>query len=595
MARFIPHINPEDIENRSERLVAEALSEQLPETVTVFHSIDWIRKAKLKPLQEGECDFTVLDPNNGLLFIEVKGGLIRYNKSIGKWIRLSHKGSESELNKDPVAQVRRNMHNMVENLKAKLGVHMNNICYACAVVFPDGKFTGDPPPGTSRAQIFDVLDLNEIGKGLLKVLKLFKRKSSRCLNESDMRRIESALYPTYNIVPVLWKTVAESEKRLHRLTDEQKSILDILEHHKIATIQGGTGTGKTLLAITKAQEIASSGLKTLLLCYNRPLCDWLNLTVDQDCSGELTIMTYHGFVRKMCGAADILFQPYGDHKFWHETAPDLLSKAFYKLPSFYKFDAIVVDEGQDFLELWWHSLEDVFVDSENKAFFYVFYDPHQNLNIEIDINIPSEFGKPYTLNRNCRNSAEIAELCHSLLKMEQVVDSGMRNGIDPIFHEVDSHESGFQKIEEIIGNLYASNNGLKKSQIAVLLPGSLYKKHWPNTIGTIPVADDIHEWQSNSSVLMTTYRRAKGLEADAVVVLVNRSTRKLVKDTMSAEELEAKIAEAAEARLKSNGGYRFTANLTYPNQQRMRECILRYVAFSRAKHILEIVEVISDK
>ena len=591
MARVIPHINPEDIVNRSERLVAEALFEQLPETVTIFHSIDWIRKPKLKPIQEGECDFTVLDQKNGLLFIEVKGGLIRYDNSIGKWIRLSHKGSTIELNKDPVAQVRRNMHNMIDNLKSKLGVHMNDISYGYAVVFPDGKFMGDTPPGITRTQILDVLDLNEIGKGLLKVFKLFKRKSSRFLNESDMRRIETALYSTYKIVPVLWKTVAESEKRLHRMTDEQKIILDILEHHKIAAIQGETGTGKTLLAITKAQEIASSGLKTLLLCYNRPLCDWLNLTVDQDCSGELTIMTYHGFVRKMCGTADIPFDASPrDQTFWHETAPDLLSKAFDKLPSFYKFDAIVVDEGQDFLELWWHSLEDVFVDSENKAFFYVFYDPHQNLNIEIDIKIPSELGKPYTLNRNCRNSAEIAYLCHSLLKMKQVVDLGMRNGVKPKFHEVDSRESGFQMIEEIMGDLFADYNGLEKSQVAVLLPGSLYKKDWPKTIGTVPVADNISEWQNNSSVLMTTYRRAKGLEADVVVALVDANTTKLVEDTMSAEELEAKKAEA---RRNSSSGI-IIDWWTNPNKKRMKECVLRYVAFSRAKHILEIVEVISD-
>ena len=47
-----------------------------------------------------------------------------------------------------------------------------------------------------------------------------------------------------------------------------------------------------------------------------------------------------------------------------------------------KFDAVIVDEGQDFHDLWWTSLDSVFRDPGAKGCYYVFFDPNQNLYVE---------------------------------------------------------------------------------------------------------------------------------------------------------------------------------------------------------------------
>lgn len=47
----------------------------------------------------------------------------------------------------------------------------------------------------------------------------------------------------------------------------------------------------------------------------------------------------------------------------------------------HKFDAVIVDEGQDFHELWWLSIDGLFRDLTEKRCFYVFYDPRQNLYV----------------------------------------------------------------------------------------------------------------------------------------------------------------------------------------------------------------------
>jgi superfamily I DNA/RNA helicase len=49
------------------------------------------------------------------------------------------------------------------------------------------------------------------------------------------------------------------------------------------------------------------------------------------------------------------------------------------IPSFGKrYDAIIVDEGQDFRDHWWIPLEDLFADA-HRGVFYIFLDPGQNI------------------------------------------------------------------------------------------------------------------------------------------------------------------------------------------------------------------------
>ena len=75
MARLIPKINPDEIENSGERMLAKSLISQLGAEVEVYHSFRWLAESQKGTLHEGECDFVVLDPSNGLLFIEVREGL----------------------------------------------------------------------------------------------------------------------------------------------------------------------------------------------------------------------------------------------------------------------------------------------------------------------------------------------------------------------------------------------------------------------------------------------------------------------------------------------------------------------------------------
>src|SRR5262245_31379890 len=116
MARLFPTLAPSDIDNPGERFVAVALVEQLPSRVEVFHSFNWLSRNRHGTLTEGECDFVLLDPARGLLFVEVKGGSLVFDGR--EWIR--EVGAEHRsLNKDPFSQVQRAMHDIVDLVKRR--------------------------------------------------------------------------------------------------------------------------------------------------------------------------------------------------------------------------------------------------------------------------------------------------------------------------------------------------------------------------------------------------------------------------------------------------------------------------------------------
>ncbi len=551
MVTFIPKLDPTKIENPGERKVAETLSKHLSDDIRVIHSLNWVRKGRSGVLVEGECDFVILVPNKGLLFVEVKGGILGFDTDLGEWWRLSPHNNRRALNKDPFKQVQSNMHSILDHIKEHLGVPTLNFTYGFATIFPDGIFQGKLPPGITRKQILDAHDLENPEKRLHSILDLFQRRNSTALSRNEIHRIESALFTKFDIVPVTWRNLEEQERRLHRLTEEQRTLLDILAEQSTAAIKGGAGTGKTLLAVAKAQQVAQSGMRTLLLCYNRPLRNWLNDTVQIDFEQKLMIKTYHELVHEFCIAAELDFNPNmtGDQQeFWNNHAPDLLMQACDKLPENKKFDAVVVDEGQDFQELWWHSLDSVFKEPNNKECFYVYFDPNQNLFLREAVSLPSELGNPFVLQRNCRNSPEIADYCN------RIIDDNLDDATHSLeVYQVESRRLGFQKIAELVHKLTKPRTGeLKPSQIAVLVP-PFPKNDWPTKFKSISTTGDLDSWRSGKGVLIETYPRFKGLEADVVIIL----TAPL---------------DGADDRLR-----RFN-----------------YVACSRAKHILHIVEVIGN-
>lgn len=525
MARLVPKLKLSEIRNVSERKVATVLVQQLPDSNVVIHSFNWVRRES-RTIIEGECDFVILDPNYGFLFVEVKGGIMKYLPDEDIWVRfLSGDDRTKEVN-NPFEQVRRNMYAILKYVKSNLDCTDFPYTYGYAVMFPDGVFQGQLPASALREQIFDANTLNQMQIAVNRVFKLFHRKSRIDMSTQQFKRLRQALMPEFDIIPVLYRSIEDQEAMLHRATEDQKNSLRVLREHNIAAIRGGAGTGKTLLAIAKAQELAGKGIRTLLVCYNRALRDWLLEILSDDFGDLLSIYTYHSLADDFCKLAEIEFvgsfsEP--DQKFWNEIAPDRLVQACDRLPSDQKFDAVVVDEGQDFPSLWWDSIEYVFRNPDQKSCYYVFFDPRQKFDRKNPVELPDEFGRPYSLDINCRNTSEIARHCATIINEEITTKADMPSGLPPQIHTEKGWPSAFQTAHRIAKELCRPDkHGLKFSQVVILTPGYA-KKHWPNKAKETEIVDAINLWRNNKSILTASLHQFKGLEADAVILLTPTS------------------------------------------------------------------------
>lgn len=550
MARLIPKIHPSEITNAGERKVAEQLVASLPSRVDVFHSFTWLSGGGRKPLAEGESDFVLIDPDNGVLFIEVKGGRLFSDPESGQWIRELETGERRVLAKSPFDQAARGMHEWIDRMARQPVFRGGDVpfTYGYAVAFPDYGYAGTLPANITPSLLLDAAKVADIARHIDAVFAAWRRTAHRPMDAKQLEAVHATLFPKFELTPVLWRKVEDQEERLRRLTLEQQGLLQFLAGHRKAAIRGVAGSGKTVLALAKAQAMARAGARTLLLCYNKPLKDWLN---DATETGEsLVVDTYHGLTSDMCTRAGMRFAARADDEgeFWRDKAPELLLDAADRLGPAHKFDAVIVDEGQDFHELWWTSLDAVFRDRQNPACYYVFFDPKQNLYVEHP-SLPADLGVPYDLPVNCRNTVRIAEHCARLVDAAPRTKEGAPIGDEPQVFSAQGFSEALRDARRLVSAWTQPVTGqLRPSQIAILAP-ALHEARWPAVLGNVPLTRSFEKWRRNEAVLISSWARFKGLEADAIVVI-----------------------ESPGDGLSDNAAH-------------------RYVARSRAKHLLVIIEV----
>jgi hypothetical protein len=288
----------------------------------------------------------------------------------------------------------------------------------------------------------------------------------------------------------------------------------------------------------------------------------LEQALPEDYRSKLQVKTFHGLAAEFCSKAQISFSPNqrrADGKdFWRDVAPEKLMEACSVIPVEEKFDAVIVDEGQDFHDLWWTALEGVFKNEKEKGCYFVFYDPDQNIFVS-DPSIP-ELGEPFPLPHNCRNTRRIAEHCLGLVKKPVEVPEGAPVGDAPEMLVAANLKEAFKLAGKKVREWCLPTVGMRKNQVAVLAHGGT-KDDWPQDFGTTPATKSFKAWREDKGVLMASFFRFKGLEADGVIVSDNQGA--------DASPDPEDLADADPKR-KAN---------------------LQYVARSRAKHLLAIIKV----
>ncbi len=513
MATMIPDIDPAIIENDGERLVYLAAL-TLPADYTVLYSYKFTVGDNFgSPGIVYESDFIIIHPALGYLVLEVKSGDYMYSGN--QWLNYRGKGYVPA-EKDPVEQAKRAMYKILDNFKstARKGRFPLKICYG--VFFPHAsKISGSLPQELRNDSVFLSGDLDNLEE---KVVKVFGGKAKSCCEDTDLL-IKQVLAPTFKLYDDLESQMEQFAKRSQKiLTAEQERIIEETSLDNRKVFLGGAGTGKTFIAMEKTKKLIADGKKVLLTCFNRNLGNYFKeMLSDEISSGLLRTTNFHDFMAVSLEENKVTVKipdtSVARSEFFSIELPEMAFDLFTGLPDEEKYDALVVDEGQDFREDWFPVLESFLREGENGE-FYIFADLYQSLfNPDHKFVMKLPISK-HRLMRNLRNTSYINEWLNKLLPEGAQLVSPDLKGIPVVFSEWESEAEECRQVEKEIGRLVSQ--GIQPCRIFILSPNIKEKscfagrdkiKDWP-----------LGEYDDNrqNAVRFCTIRSFKGLESEVV-------------------------------------------------------------------------------
>lgn len=412
MVTFIPPYMGEEIKSNAERKMYDVLQELNLKNAYVLHSLGLPRhRSKIY----GETDFVVVC-ERGVACLEIKGGRVECRD--GQWSFIDRYGTERVKPEGPFAQVTGNMFSLRDILKRHFegNPHMRNILMASGVVFPDIAFHSD-----SQEIIPEIIydrTTEDISEYMNRVFDYWQQRQHRepsKLSPSDIREIVQFLRADFCFIPSLNDRLEQVEQKLVRLTKEQAQLMQALGMNDHLIVEGGAGTGKTLLAAEYARRQLEQGDRVLYLTYNKNLAHHVMRSLPE--SEQLKVVNIHALFGEYI-SVDVEELKKDPQNYFSQVLPerfyDYISDKLTTDPEAEKlqYDVLIMDEGQDILKpLYLYSLDCLLKGGLDYGRWAVFYDEKQNIyNPEYQEGMDILLSYPHTKFRlfvNCRNTVQI--------------------------------------------------------------------------------------------------------------------------------------------------------------------------------------------
>jgi hypothetical protein len=508
MARMVPFpMLPTD--SAAERRLYEGFLEQLEDEYVVYHSVDWVVAGRPGRPDEGEADFVLTHPELGLLVLEVKGGRVAFDPKTRRWTQTGHSGTHV-LDEDPFHQANGAMRSLVRILEGQPGWERWKPSYGFGVAFPDGSYGRSAHPGAPAEVVIDRDDLHRLGTRVPEIMRTFQRPGRR-FGAEGMDAVATAFGFRVEVRTPLKLRFDEEDRKIVELTDDQAWVLAFVLHRRRAAVVGPAGSGKTLLAISVAKQLAAGGRRTLLTCFNRRLGDHLAASLHGVAGVE--VATFHQLCVELAEQAGIVLpeadvgpgSPYFEHRL-----PEALAEAAVKLGP--RFDAIVVDEGQDFRAWWWPALLSLHADPDDGP-LYVFADDNQNLyGGELPVEDEDRVGP---IPHNLRNTKQIGEFVSVFYKGEQPPIARGPAG-EPVEILGYDDERGLEHLLSVVLRNLIEEEHVPLDDIVVLTPSGTEKSAL-RRLGSID-GYRLSETVEPGTLLATSVHAFKGLERPVVIL-----------------------------------------------------------------------------
>ena len=531
MARMIPPVMSSYRYDGERDIALRLQNDPATEDWSVLHSLDI---ANHRSQVAGECDFVIIIPGKGVLCLEVKA--CRSLKVEGG---LWYYGTKPQGDRrGPFKQASENMHSIRQYLLQK-HPDLSKVVFWSAVIFPYITFSRSSPEwhgwqvidarsyiARPVSQLFgNVMDQARRLLSESQTVKWFNKKSNEPVN-AQRDTIVNVLRPEFEFYEPPAARRRSLAEKLKQYTHEQFVALDAMQVNPRVVFNGPAGTGKTLLAIEAARRAVLAGKKTLFLCYNKFIAQWIKTQFSESDFHNLTVRTLHS---QMLNLGEIKPPTPADSKFWTETLPelaiDVLLTGTGKQTE--QFEVLIIDEAQDVLRPDYLDFLDLCLmgglaaGTWNMFGDFIYQQIYSAATMQMEdfikercVNTPV-----YTLGVNCRNTPRIAAYAPLLGGLTPDYRKILRAD-DNIKPELCFYNNNQQQQEELAEFLlrFREKEKFKGSELIILSPlaGNCCAAKLQ-----IPWRDRVKPFTMESAgghIRYSTIHSFKGLEAPVVIV-----------------------------------------------------------------------------
>jgi hypothetical protein len=380
----------------AEMRVYDSLAAQLGSKWAVFYSRPWLGETSTGAEIDGECDFVVAHPDHGVLCIEVKGGGIFYDPENDKWQSRDKHGLRHNI-KNPVEQARRSKHELLEKARRERGWPNVFVRFRHGVILPDIEAVPQHLGADKPRELFATRpDLAAISNW---VLQRLSGGTEEAMGAAGIRVLEQLLARPIQLHIPLAFSGADDDQVIQELTPQQFHILSAFEELRRVAVGGGAGTGKTVLACEDARRQAVQGLRTLMTCGSEKLAEHLRANLNDT---AVEVETFPALAHRLGMQAGLLSE---GNSLPLDDAPEIVFDSLAVRPDL-AFDAVIVDEAQDFPPHTWVAI-DALAGRSDRSILHAYFDSNQRLYGELRTQFEAYTLLPIRLTRNLRNTQRI--------------------------------------------------------------------------------------------------------------------------------------------------------------------------------------------
>ncbi|UOD31616.1 ATP-binding domain-containing protein [Massilia violaceinigra] len=358
----------------------------------IYHGVHWTN-VENGFSAFGEIDFIVVAPSGRLLLIEQKSGLL--NETADGLVK-HYEGKPRKV----ANHLLRSIKGLTERFGGELSVDYLLYC-------PDYLVRNPQLAGIDPRHIIDATNKDRLAQVIREILPVTDSKPGE-----QFEKVTRFLGNMLSLRPDPSAMIGNAAAMVTRLSGGLASWARKLEFTPFRLrVSGTAGSGKTQLALAEYAGAIEAGLAPLYVCYNRPLADHIGQLVPAGGRVATFHMLSDAFLRAQGHIPD-----YAAPGVWDRIEARMAGA---ELPDNWKYDVLIVDEGQDF-SLAWRDILLRMLKPGGRAIWLE--DPNQNLYGRPTVPLPDWV----TLHSdtNFRSPRQIIDMLASIGAVHPPVEAG---------------------------------------------------------------------------------------------------------------------------------------------------------------------------